>query len=65
MMKGGRRLRRAVLLAGGMSLMGFASCLGLDLDRVLRFSAGFAASEFLLDNDAVFDLFEGGSAIVP
>lgn len=58
-MKGGRFFRRAVLVASGMSLMGFASCLGLDLDRVLRFSAGYAATEFLLDNDGVFDLFPG------
>ncbi len=59
MMRSGRRFRRIVLVASGMSLMGFASCLGLDLDRVLQFSAGYAASEFFLDNDAVFDLFPG------
>ncbi len=41
--------------------LGFSGCLGVDLNRVLGFGAAYATSEFLFDNDGVFDLFESGS----
>jgi hypothetical protein len=56
-----KRIPAAVLLlATGVNLLGIGSCLGLDLNRVVRFGAAYATSEFLIDNDALFDLFEDG-----
>ena len=57
-----RRLTKGItVFLVGTSLLGLGSCLNLNLDQVLRFGAFYGAAEFLLDNDAVFDLFEDGA----
>ncbi len=54
----GNRLKKAVaVVLLGSTLMGFGSCLNLNLDRVIRFGAFYGAAEFLFDNPAVFDVF--------
>ncbi len=51
------------VLAGGMVLGG--GCLNLggwfNPQRLLQNAVGYAVNEFVLDNDAVFDLFEDGN----
>jgi hypothetical protein len=42
-------------------MMGFGGCLGLNIERLFQFGATYAAGEFLLDNDALFDLFADGA----
>lgn len=60
--------KRIIIVAMGAGLLGFVNCLGLDLDRALRFGAAYSAAELLFDNDSsplsgfgFGDLFEGGS----
>ncbi len=48
-----------VTLLGGTILGG--GCLGLNWRQVLWTTALYAATEFVLDNDGVFDLFEDGN----
>ncbi len=59
--KRGKKLA-VVMMTCGTSLMGFGGCLGLNLERLLQFGAAVAATEFVLDNDAIFDLFPDGTA---
>lgn len=65
-MSGRRLAKRITVLFLGAGLLGFGSCLNLNLDSLLRFGAYYGAAEFLLDNDSgLFDLFQdtlgGGS----
>ncbi len=46
------------VLAGGAL---FGGCLGLNLNNLLSAAVTSTAIEFVLDNDGVFDLFEGGA----
>jgi|GEM_PF-1767633 len=51
-------------LAGGTVLGG--GCLGgINWQSVLWGTAAYAGAEFVLDNDAVFDLFEDGNTTAP
>jgi len=57
----GRRLAKSVsLLLSGATLLGISSCLGVDLEKVLRLGAFVAATEFVIDNPNVLDLFPDG-----
>ncbi len=46
---------RIALILLGANMLSFGGC--LNLDQIVRFGAVYGAAEFLLDNDAVFDLF--------
>jgi hypothetical protein len=56
-----KKTKGAVLafLAGSMLLGG--GCLGLNWQQILWGTALYVGQEFVLDNDGVFDLFEGGA----
>lgn len=60
--------KRSLKLAAMAALVGSVcqfGCLGSGfLSQLLRTAAVSTAIEFVLDNDAVFDLFEGG-AVTP
>ena len=59
----GRKMARSVsLLLSGATLLGISSCLGMDLEKVLRLGAFVAATEFVIDNPAILDLFPDGGA---
>ena len=61
--KTGRKMTKSVsLLLSGATLLGISSCLGMDLEKVLRLGAFVAATEFVIDNSAVLDLFPDGGA---
>jgi len=55
-----RRSLIAVMMLG--STLAFNGCLSADFfKRTLEATVTYGALEFLLDNDAVFDLFEDGA----
>ena len=51
----------ALTLVCCATTFGFGGCLGLDLQELLRFGAAITVTEFVLDNDSVFDLFPDGA----
>ena len=53
-------MKSGAILAAGGSMFGFFGCLDLDslLGKVLFTGAVTQGFEFVLDNDAVFDLFQ-------
>jgi len=56
-----RKLVKGVsLLLSGATLLGLSSCLGMDLEKALRLGAFVAATEFVIDNPTVLDLFPDG-----
>ncbi len=42
-------------------MLAFGGCLNLNYRQLLWGTALYAAQEYVLDNDAVFDLFEDGA----
>jgi len=54
-----KTLKAVTLAAVAGMLFQFGGCLNLNM--LLRQGAIYAAMEFVLDNDTVFDLFEGGA----
>jgi len=55
------KTKGAALAAAAGSMMMFGGCLDLNWQRLIWDTAIYAAQEFVLDNDGVFDLFEGGA----
>jgi hypothetical protein len=51
----------ALAILSGATL--FGGCLGLNWQRLLWDTAIYAGTEFVLDNDGVFDLFEDGAEV--
>jgi hypothetical protein len=58
----GKKTRSAILLATAGSMLAFGGCLNLNYRQLLWGTALYAAQEYVLDNDAVFDLFPDGTA---
>jgi hypothetical protein len=56
-----KKVQKTLLISlASVTPLAFGGCLGVDLNRVLGYGAFYATSEFLFDNDGVFDLFESG-----
>ncbi len=56
-----RNMKKCAALAALSGATLFGGCLGLDWQQLLWTTAIYAADEFVLDNDGVFDLFEDGA----
>ena len=60
-----RKMKKTALLAALSGATLFGGCLGgWNWQRILWDTAIYAGTEFLLDNDGVFDLFESGDVVV-
>jgi hypothetical protein len=56
-----RKMKKGALLAALAGTTLFGGCLGgWNWQRILWDTAIYAGTEFVLDNDGVFDLFESG-----
>lgn len=58
----GKTKKSAVLAALAGTFVAFGGCLGINPQQFLYDAAIYAAQEFLLDNNGIFDLFQDGGA---
>ena len=56
-----RTIKRTAMVTLLMGVVQFGGCGFFNLERLARDFVSYAAFEFVLDNDAVMDVFEGGA----
>ena len=60
-----RKMKKGALLAALMGTTLFVGCLGSYFSYALKNLPGAAIAQFLIDNNAVFDLFPDGGTTTP